>query len=445
MTIDVTPTDARTRAAEDLANRLKSFEVPSVSNKEPERCVTEEISNGVPLILDSHNMTVGMKVLCQMQLGQKYNHWQDLDRQFAEIIAPYSGALIKFNNLESDVERNEQEIANAEEIVLRQWRHGEAFKFAKAEYQAANEAYQSFRDREGQREPKVVSWLGKAAVLILIGSVEWLINYEAFSATFGVPFLAVGFTIAVALAVAVSSHWHGIVFKQREFHFGDHLTRSAKMWRLVWILFVTLALIGALVFVGWNRYIWAMEILSKTSSSGPIIIATDQVHVDVTQKVLMSLLGNIIVWIVGTALVYWMHDPNPEFADAFVRRKKWGKKYGRFKAKIDDHTRAFVARHQREIAALRSQLKAEWNRDPHAGQMAKYVADVRKADTRIEQGFRNAMTHCMEQYRVALYRRDKSSEVQVFKEGAIMSVSEYLRLPLTARPREVLTASAVAS
>jgi hypothetical protein len=430
--------DALTRAAEEIHKQIAALRVPTASDSAAEQSILKnELANGKRLNIDSNNMTGGMKAQCSSQLGQRYREWLSLNARFRDSITSFSGNIAKFENIDKEIEKNEKELADAEQIVLRQWRHAQSYKFAKSEYDAAETAYLSFRDREGQREPKVVSWVGKIGTLLLIGAVEWLINFEAFSATFGVPILAAGFTIAVALAVAVASHWHGVFFKQREYYFGDHLTAPNKFWRLVWLFFVTLALIGALVFVGWNRYIWAMEIIARTTT-GPVIVETDPIKIDAIQKVLMSLLGNVIVWIVGTALVYWLHDPNPEFADAFVRRRKWGKLYSRYKGRIDDQIRAFVARREKEINALELKRKAEEDRDPQASQIAKFCRDVRRFNTTIERAFQNAMQDCMEQYRFALFKDEKASDIQIYKAGTVLRIDQYLALPLPAQANDIL-------
>ena len=83
-----------------------------------------------------------------------------------------------------------------------------------------------------------------AFILITIGAVEWMINYESFYAFYPVPAMAGGFTFAVALAVACASHWHGTGLKTQDHYFGPAALPADKSREFRAIVIVTIALLS---------------------------------------------------------------------------------------------------------------------------------------------------------------------------------------------------------
>ena len=163
---------------------------------------------------------------------------------------------------------------------------------AKTEFER-DKLYQSeYRDRDARKTPW---WYG---VLILgIGCVEWLINYESFLASFSVPAVAMGFTIAVAAMVAWASHFHGTLLKQPiGFESVKHSHPNYKKGAKYALLFTSLGLLIALVWVGGTRYVWVKDL-------GELGVA-----VSVWPKVVMTLASNIIVWLIGGAIAYAAHS-----------------------------------------------------------------------------------------------------------------------------------------
>jgi hypothetical protein len=428
------------RLADEIVKLMRNFQGPADLNDSALRAeARQELERSSHLLLDAHNMTPGMKAFCSRTFAKKYDDWQNLNKRFREAIEPHALALAKFDRIDDQIEKGVKNVTDAETIVLSRWKHGETYKQAKKDFELADKNFSDYSDGEKQRQPKVVGWMTTLLTLAVIGSVEWLINFEAFNATFGIEALAAGFTIAVALAVGVSSHWHGVMFKQWDHYFGDDVDPSAKRWYFAWLLFVTVALIAALIFVGWNRYIWAMEIIAKTSAGpGRIIVDTDSIQVNVIQKVAMSLIGNVIVWIVGTAFVYGLRDRNPDFADSFARRQKYRKTYMNYKKKIDNQIKAFVARQQRDIDTFETKRRSEEGRDVRVGHIAKMSFEVRQLNRRIESSLNGTLVTCMNKYRFAMFQEDIGRSAKYFKDGVPCSVDEFLTMPLDAELSEII-------
>ena len=168
-------------------------------------------------------------------------------------------------------------------------------------------------------------------LLIGIGIAEWMINYQAFLSYIGVPAMAAGFTIVVAAVVAVASHMHGAFLKQpylrnamRQTH-RDHDRGKATFYLASAIVFVL-----ALVFVGWARYAWASDI-------GGIGL-----EVNVTMKVLTTLIGNVLVWGIGCGISYFFHSRGyymPQHGDVAKARRA----YENAEARAKKYSTALIA------------------------------------------------------------------------------------------------------
>lgn len=168
--------------------------------------------------------------------------------------------------------------------------------YEKAKKELDDDRVYQYEKTQGRESRKTPWWLYVIA-LLGIGVVEWLINYHSFMAFFGVPALALGFTIAVAIMVAIASHFHGTLLKQpirrQELRRGDDLSNQGYRW---WLLGVSLGLLGAFVFVVAVRYLsW-----SDLNELG--------VALPVWPKVLTTLLSNVLVWIIGGAVAFGAHS-----------------------------------------------------------------------------------------------------------------------------------------
>lgn len=231
-----------------------------------------------------------------------------------------------------------------------------------------------------------------------IGSVEWLINYEAFYGNFEVPAIAAGFTIAVALAVAAASHEDGTVWKQREYYFGEYRRHHQKLWKLLWIGFITLAVFGAFVFVGWNRYSWVMTMLQQISGSSGGILGVSGPEINVTQKVIMSVIGNALVWIVGVWVAYVVHDTNPEFIAALRRQQKAAKTYQKFRKMIEreiDTETAKIDKQKKEKANVAT------SKDREVGPIRTMRDKINEHENELATEATHIINHRLDEYRYA--------------------------------------------
>ena len=153
----------------------------------------------------------------------------------------------------------------------------------------------SRRDTEKGRQPSATAWW---YVLALLGggAVEWLLNYESFSGLFGVPALATGSTVLVAVMVAFASHMHGEWCRQpirREQLRAGKQSEQGYRW-VFWGVSVSLLVVFGFVvtvrFLSW----------SELSELG--------LELSVWPKVLTTLADNVIVWVIGGVLSFFAHS-----------------------------------------------------------------------------------------------------------------------------------------
>ena len=159
-------------------------------------------------------------------------------------------------------------------------------------------------------------------VLLLVGVVEWMLNYSAFQDNFGVPAVAGGLTILVAAMVAFASHEHGSSVKQWRMRFrqsGDQGVLGN------WFFFglATLGLIVSLALVAWVRYTWVEGLIGRGLDDLAIL-----------PKVLQTLGGNLIVWLLGAMVAFSTHDTSPKLQSYERARNKSKKRLVKAKKKL---------------------------------------------------------------------------------------------------------------
>ena len=194
-----------------------------------------------------------------------------------------------------------------------------------ADKEAAEKVLQDYQkdthDKQEKHAQKTPWWY--LIALIFIGSAEWMINYSSFFATFSVPMFAAGLTLLVAVFVAFASHSFGTLIKQpiaqEELNFNSE---ARKLGALFYYLLSGLGLLLSLVAVAWNRYVWMSEIVSYG------------VQEAIWPKVLITLAGNLIVFLLG-CLIAWTAHSEGRYTPARKKMESADRKYDSAKRKLD--------------------------------------------------------------------------------------------------------------
>ena len=310
----------------------------------------------VEIILTDQGMTPGMRDNSSNLVRDRLADFETAAATFDTAVRPHLEGMRVLEDLNRDIETAKDESRAIEARIAATYEAKIAFRDARTNHETSDRLWQDYYERQGERMPRMFNAYLYGVILVLIGSLEWLVNYGSFLENWGAPAMAAGFTIAVAAAVAFASHEHGTLLKQREFYFGPAVEGFNRTSKLIWVGVASAALLVAFYFVGWNRYNWAIEILAKTGGGGTLgpIIAP----VNVTQKVTMSLLANVIVWFLGVAVAYWVHDPNPKLVALNKRRLEHAKVWRKQVSAMEEEIRTARAQLVKNIEELENRAKA---------------------------------------------------------------------------------------
>lgn len=186
--------------------------------------------------------------------------------------------------------------------------------------EVAETEYARLRTELGGRDAQVPSKLLVYGVPAVIMIPEFFMNYSSFFKLAGVPAIAAGLSLVVALAVAVSSYMTGVFLKAYQFYMRpDDDEQRAKGIRLMAIALALLVI--SMTAVGYARY---STVLAQVEAA--VVLGLTPPNVIAQTAGLLA--GNLIVFAVGAAFTYLQHDENPEYAHK-------AEKYLRLKAEME--------------------------------------------------------------------------------------------------------------
>lgn len=170
----------------------------------------------------------------------------------------------------------------------------------------AEREYQALRAHHGGREAQVPSKFVVYGVPLFIMVPEFAMNFSSFVKIAGVPAIAAGLSLVVALAVAIASYMTGVFWKAYQFYMHpDDQGQRSKGLRLISI--AASLLIISLVAVGYARY----QTVAEQVQAALILGLTPPNAFAQTAGLLA---GNLIVFAIGAAVTYLAHDEDPEYA-----------------------------------------------------------------------------------------------------------------------------------
>ncbi len=311
---------------------ITEFNIPSQDDVIFRECFNTNINiesrSENPLLLNKKGLTSGMLSSCVDPTLIYLDKFYKLSDEFDVSISPYLPKIEALRENQNQIKELENESEQAQINIENTHGSNQKYNQAKIKYEQLKQNYTQMYNAEGQREAKNFSPLLYGLILILIGAVEWLINYSSFLEFYNVPAMAAGFTFAVSLAVACASHWHGSRLKGSSYFFGDHVEISEKNKEILAISFATAALLIAICYVGWVRYSWAIDLLSQLGTSNTSIDQdTTLPTIDVGNKVVVSLIANLLVWFIGAAFAYAVHDKNPRFTEKLREYNRANKEF----------------------------------------------------------------------------------------------------------------------
>jgi hypothetical protein len=155
------------------------------------------------------------------------------------------------------------------------------------------------------REPVIPNrWL-YLGLMIAVGVAEAFINYDAFRAlAWATPFIATGTTFAIGMVIALAAHMHGTLLKRFRSYFDDDVDEKQRWVAVRMFSIGTLGLGLALTAVSYSRNVYfAQTALGDLAFGGGAEGGASKAWI-----IGGSLLGNMIIYVIGVVLAFLMHD-----------------------------------------------------------------------------------------------------------------------------------------
>ena len=334
------------------------------------------------LTTDENNHTLRVRKAAINMIKHEVDDWikrhNDIKKQ----------AQTKMDNLrspESDDQKRQQknEVTIERQKLKDNYNRDNNYNDLKYNFDVTKERYERMR-AEGDGKPPVGSraWLYVIAIS-LIGFIEWFVNYSTFSTKYP-PGIAFGATVLVALSIALASHFHGGLLKQRLALFADHIRTTEKRQVILKQGFFSLLLIISLFIVTYNRY--DILVANTIQAGGVSLAGMDEDMQSITGILVQFALLNVLVWIVGVAISYFIHDARPDYQEAFLDYEKAKSKFN----KVDN---GLKKEERRLDLDLRDKNEREQNKK--RSQKADHEAlnaQVERLNVRKEDIFKGALT-----------------------------------------------------
>jgi hypothetical protein len=379
----------------------------------------------------SDGITPGLRSLLRQAGNPSLSAWLQSRRNFDTAIAPFMDQIEAARHGEEKRVTINQQAEEAEQTIVREAESHKPYADAKQQKEAALLHFQKLLQGEGGRP---VTTFGDTywyyVILAAITSIEWLINYQSLEAWLGLPALAAGGTIVLAVGVGVASHYHGTYLKQWTSRFAPHEPGKGRYIGI--LIAATVILLVVIGVAGWARYSLATH---SSAPQGPMI-PLDQLpnQPSPTTDVLVSLGFNLLVWLIGLAVAFFAHDENHELmrADLEQYRKR----------------RIFNALHrpwEKRIALAKAQATHELNQLRAATDLAidstkaqrDMLEQVDKHEELVYRHIANQIQAVVDLYRIALGRQLASQGNTINLVGQNWTGQQYQQNPITVDARSM--------
>jgi hypothetical protein len=314
------------------------------------------------LLLNEQGLTEGMLSTCISPIHQKLTEFNTKSDHFDAAVCSHLPEvnISQIKNLNSQIAAAEQAKAQAPaQIEAHYARQTNTYASTKAIKDNADTKYATALASNNGIYAQDFSTISYILILMGFGAVEMWFNYRAFYQLYSIPAMAGGFTLVVAGAIGWISHWHGTRLKSIDHYFGRAVSPVHKNREIRATIAMTIALFLAISYVGYVRFSSAIQISEKFSNPvGSSIMASanlPQIHIG--QDVMASLAANILVWVLGAALAYTVHDKNPDYTTLLRQKKIATKQYEQHWKAIDKQVEQKQADYDNQIQGLTNTAK----------------------------------------------------------------------------------------
>lgn len=370
-------------------------------------------------------VTSGMQALLRQVANASINEWTGLRRPFDSMLQSSMEKINAVRDFEAKKAAIEKKQMEREQAIILEAEAHKPYGDRKKEKLMADQHFEELHRNVGGRPVNTFghTWL---YILILIGitSIEWLINYTAFFAWTSVPAIAAGFTIGMALAVALAAHVHGEYLKQRSSRFGPASENKGR--DIAFLALATLGLITAVVVAGWARYSLAIH---NIVSTGPTIQTTEGGNlVNPLTDVYFSLGINMIVWLVGLVISFMGHDEDYELMHAEWERWWRTRRFNHIHRPWEKRIQLAKAQGTKEIDQLRAATSLATTSTKAQRNM---LEQVEKLEDSVYRTLANNLQPAIESYRINLGNNLALKGHSIVVAGKDLSGEQYKHLELS--------------
>ena len=358
----------------------------------------EEARSG-HISLDARGLSAGERLAVIQPARQLVADWRSARAAFDVALEPSMPDLEAATALETETASLEARASDEQDAIARHAENDHAWRETSDRYAEARARFDASRLAHGNRDANMrahnpLYWLA----LVGVGAAEWLINYDTLVMFFGIPAMAIGATAILAIAMAFASHAHGIVFKQWSHRFGRHrdAMQQASSKRLIGL--GTLALLFVLLFAGFARFSVIMHQASAQPAQN-ILGAQATVTFDPSRDVLISMLANLLAWLVGCFLSFFCHDEDPAHMAATRQFTQWQRRFLRIDRPYKQEREVSAARIERDLAERRTAAEA---RRARVRPQSEMLAQVQAHELAVMRAIRSAILRNLATYRASL-------------------------------------------
>ncbi len=322
------------------------------------------------------------------------------------------------------VDEREDQKAKSKEQFMRD----NHYQDKKLEHDQTKQRYETmFAELGGKPPVRKRVWV-YALSIMFIGAIEWFINFSTFNIKYpeGIAF---GATVLVALAIAIASHLHGALLKQRVALFAPHRKKADKNQVLVVQSIFTLLLLLSLLVVTWNRYDLLAEQMGNAGGGLPTLPGEEPEGGSIMSELLPFVIMNVLVWIVGIAISYFTHDSRPDYQES---RRDYDHAKGEFH-KVDKRLQEEMERIDAEYEVKLGQLKnALGQAELEVKDLDNLVARIVSKQQNITSEATRVINEAIERYQSMLTTTAKQKGLTDIKIGPdLKSLDEYHAMTLT--------------
>jgi hypothetical protein len=273
----------------------------------------EEIGQSGVLHTDKNYRTHRIEEAAIGSIRDRLGRWASTRN---DLVLKAKGTLAKQSTSELDVNKRKltEEMEDTKSKAKDSYMRDNNYADLKANFDSTKRRYDDMRAELAGKPPvQNRTWLYAMAIM-LVGFIEWFVNYSTFSTKYP-PGIAFGATILIALSIALASHFHGGLLKQRLALFARHVKKSEKRQVILKQSFFSLLLVIALIIVTYNRY--DILLANMVQSGGVVLPGMEEESESIMGILIQFALLNVLVWIVGVAISYFIHDPRPDYQEAY--------------------------------------------------------------------------------------------------------------------------------